>query len=632
TSAASGDTVIIPNGVYYENLTINKSLTLKAQNPGKVTISGAVNPAGVTFQPEGTTPGLYYTTDITVPVVWVMQGDRSFYHYASLNELINFKLPPQPNGTVLAGPREGFYFDTSIAPVRLYVILPNNADPRTLPAGQKVEFNRDSLGDGITIQGGTALNPRKDITIEGLHLRLWFNRALYIRSISQNITVRDNYFEACQFCIYSVAGNNEVQHKGLLIERNEFSDKPMYDILRTYGHWVWNLFYGDEVFHVRTIHTKMGGVTVRNNFLHQVMDGIQILGQPGVPNPGPGDGVAPSYVHDNVVINAMDNPLELDSVGGHVSYVRAYHNFILDSAFSLSMTYRNYGELLVDHNIFYFSKDGLLGTPRWSKFAEGITGLPLVNMTVAHNTVVMYWNSARGVSSQMTGGGAGLSYLNSIFQNNIIQTQLVNGPKTYDYPGFIFAPENIALCDPNIDSTCDLPQAINEDPQFVSGGVLDEINPIDFHLKSSSPARDAGALVDAGMFANDAYAPYSPVINGSAPDLGAIEFNTQWTMATPGPSWARSYGDISSRPRLPVTLNASWIGFGGYVQPTPTPKPPTATPTIVSGDTNNDTKVNFIDLNNLITNFNLSSYNQGDFNQSGVVNILDLSILLSNWR
>ncbi|MBI4130502.1 hypothetical protein HY468_04250, partial [Candidatus Roizmanbacteria bacterium] len=186
TSASANDTVVIDDGVYYENLTINKSLTLKAQNPGKVTISGAVNPAGVTFQPEGTVPGLYYTTDITVPVVWVIQGDRSLYHYASLNELINFKLPPRPNGFVHNGPPEGFYYDRITTPNRLYVILPNNADPRILPAGQKVEFNRDSVGDGIIIQGGTAQNPRKDITIEGLHLRLWYEAAIDVRPIAQN--------------------------------------------------------------------------------------------------------------------------------------------------------------------------------------------------------------------------------------------------------------------------------------------------------------------------------------------------------------------------------------------------------------------------------------------------------------
>src|SRR3989344_3983506 len=157
-SASANDTVVVDDGVYYESLTITKSLTLKAQNPGKVTISGAVNPAGVTFQPEGTTPGLYYTTDITVPVVWVMQGDRSLHDYLNLTSLKNFTLKPKPNGDILPGPHEGFAFDATTN--RLYVILPNNADPRTLPVGQKVEFNRDSVGDGIVVTGGSALNPR----------------------------------------------------------------------------------------------------------------------------------------------------------------------------------------------------------------------------------------------------------------------------------------------------------------------------------------------------------------------------------------------------------------------------------------------------------------------------------------
>ncbi len=59
----------------------------------------------------------------------------------------------------------------------------------------------------------------------------------------------------------------------------------------------------------------------------------------------------------------------------------------------------------------------------------------------------------------------------------------------------------------------------------------------------------------------------------------------------------------------------------------------TPTPTFKPGDTNNDQEVDNIDLNTLITNFNLlnSTWDKGDFDNNGVVNILDLSILLSNF-
>ena len=54
---------------------------------------------------------------------------------------------------------------------------------------------------------------------------------------------------------------------------------------------------------------------------------------------------------------------------------------------------------------------------------------------------------------------------------------------------------------------------------------------------------------------------------------------------------------------------------------TPTPKP---------GDTNNDNVVNIIDLSTLLSKWN-TNYSAADFNKDNTVNIFDLSILLSNY-
>lgn len=67
--------------------------------------------------------------------------------------------------------------------------------------------------------------------------------------------------------------------------------------------------------------------------------------------------------------------------------------------------------------------------------------------------------------------------------------------------------------------------------------------------------------------------------------------------------------------------------------PTPTPTK-TPTPTIQTrkpGDANGDNLVNLTDLSILLSNWNSTTFSNADFNNDGRVGITDLSILLSNW-
>lgn len=71
---------------------------------------------------------------------------------------------------------------------------------------------------------------------------------------------------------------------------------------------------------------------------------------------------------------------------------------------------------------------------------------------------------------------------------------------------------------------------------------------------------------------------------------------------------------------------------------TPTPIPtgqitPTSTPVNISkaGDTNNDGVINIQDLSFVLSNWNKNDTPTADFNHDGKIDIVDLSALLSNW-
>ncbi len=75
------------------------------------------------------------------------------------------------------------------------------------------------------------------------------------------------------------------------------------------------------------------------------------------------------------------------------------------------------------------------------------------------------------------------------------------------------------------------------------------------------------------------------------------------------------------------------LGVFGLAAPT-NASPPVIIRTAVSGDANDDGRVNLDDLNTVISNFGQfpsAQFADGDFNYDGVVNILDLAALAANW-
>jgi hypothetical protein len=76
-----------------------------------------------------------------------------------------------------------------------------------------------------------------------------------------------------------------------------------------------------------------------------------------------------------------------------------------------------------------------------------------------------------------------------------------------------------------------------------------------------------------------------------------------------------------------TTCNTNWSTNATVAgEPTVPGSPPTKT-----GDINNDTKIDAIDLSILLSNWNRTGTNTADINKDSIVNAIDLSILLTNW-
>lgn len=547
-TAKPGDIISLEDGVYYQQITVNKALTIKAKNGGGATLSGAFT-QGISFSPVSGTPGLY-SSSVNWQVKWAMYGDRNLLDYGSLQKLKEFKILARrvkdayPDGYPI--PFEGFAWEKG----KLYVRLLDEKDPNTV----KLEISRASdSNSGITIAAN-------NVMIDGLRIHIWHEAGIEIKEGIENTSVRNCFFDGCFRGIFAVEG--KAPRKNLLVEYNEFSGKPFYDMRRIDTDLrMWAVLYDTNVA-VRFLRSNMHGVTARHNYVYQVFDGIECKGGQDTTD------VLSDFSY-NVVRMVVDNSFEFDTDTRFMK-ARIHHNFLLDGYTILSFAPFQAGELLVDHNIFYTSPEqGLTSKPEeglsfppdhWLKNAYGAFAkagepyeglslssehwlknciheyadktIPQRNMTIVNNTVVL------GDSPKQSSGlytpcveapDKGFDFQNSIIENNII---LIKKSKPYTVRGFTFSKYNLVYGS-NYKAIHN-PEAIHARPGFMGTGQK-----MDFHLSPTSAARGSGK---------------------GGKDLGAIPYGTKWQFPKPGPSWANT-SNMPQRPTLPASIDDSWLGL-----------------------------------------------------------------------
>lgn len=523
-AAPVGGTILLNDGIYYEQVRITKPLTLRAKNGGRAVLSGA-SPSLVTFQKEGTTPGLY-SASVPWKVRGVMDGKRNLIDYKVLPHLENFTFPPSTRLRKGShpGPREGYVSDTG----KLYVRLSESGNPTE----RSVEISRNHNGIGINVAAD-------DVVIQGLRIHLWPIRGVVLGNGVRHTTVRDCLFTGTMNGIYAETGNparkNASPPVHLRLEQNEFSIFPVYDYQKAGNRNTWRGLY-DSNLGGQFIRGSMNGVTAVGNYVHDTFDAFDF--KASTP-PGKTTEIE-SEVAYNVIQNVVDNSLEFDTFQRFMN-VRAHHNFLLDGYTHVSTSPFYAGKFLLDHNIFYTSPEyGPKGGGGWLKVCvprgerRAFQGI-----TAAHNTVIT-GDSASQDSHLVTCGNNPEQFYDSIIENNIIR---VKSSSRWGLKGFTFSRHNLvngSKVDPDR-----MPDSLHAPPMLSS-----MLPVVDFHLQSLSPA------VGAGVNKDDVYHHRS----NDGTDLGAIEYGDQWSFPRPGPSWVTNGIDVG-RPPIPPSLNPSWVGL-----------------------------------------------------------------------
>ncbi|MDL5045309.1 hypothetical protein QQ054_04545 [Oscillatoria amoena NRMC-F 0135] len=242
-----GGTLTLDDGVYHGTFRVQRPMTIRAANPGKVTLTNA-HPHPLEFRADERAPGLY-VAEVQHRVRWVMVGSRNLYNYITLDDLVTFTA--RPAHTRLREPasglfEEGFAWEDG----RLFVRLLDHADIRrervrvnsdrmdgwsyflkdngttatqsyVRPATQPVMLHYEGQPDRELLLPddlGVIVSIESDrVTLEGLRIELAPDVGVDVKW-GRDVVIRDCYFEGFQYGI-----NTGERCIGLTVEHCEFS-------------------------------------------------------------------------------------------------------------------------------------------------------------------------------------------------------------------------------------------------------------------------------------------------------------------------------------------------------------------------------------------------------------------------
>jgi hypothetical protein len=516
--AQPGDQVWIASGVFTENITITAGIALR-----------------------GSWDATFTTQDWAAPTT--LMGAVSGAH----NVRVEASTPP--TATVLL---EG-------------LTLRNGEDGLHIWAGAVTAEHlviRDVAGQGVEIDGGTVwlsatqiLSAQQGIYSKGSALHVFASEISHV--ISEGIQLEGGTATIANSAIHDILSSGEpgvylfgaaatlignrvynVRDHGLQARAAPAFSITGNEVYSTTGYGIYTrdmpaTIAGNIVYHTgdRGIYARGGAVTIESNTLHDIGgDGIRtdstntdVVIRDNVLTTVQGDGIEAQgkwiTVTHNRITGAVDNALKADSVGTWVLFAA---NAGLDSGTGLVV--RNAPAFTLTNNLLAGNAASALeiGAAGGNQTGSGF---------IAHNTLV---NGGNGVMVW--------SPFNVTLVNNIVVSCTV---------GISVSAGALPTASVNIDHTLLWGNAANpltgtnvvaQDPRFVDPAMHD------YHLRSDSPAIDAGA--DAGVTV-DWEGDLRP--QGSAPDIGADEMHAeqlylplimrQYPPPPPAPPVYRLYAD-----------------------------------------------------------------------------------------
>jgi hypothetical protein len=588
-AAKPGDTVSLAPGVYHQRVQINNSgtaeapITLRAREPGTVTISGAAAKTPE-FEPVG--DGVY-AASVPWEVLAVMVDGRKVMSYPSADAVRRSTVGSQ------SGPMEGYHWNPSDK--RLYLKLFASGDPRKSQvfvseqrvAGRKLDKKApDPQGQLIHAVGSY-------VAIEGLKLLMAPDVGVLIEG--SHVAVRDCFFSGNWRGIVNPAGTSA------RIEHNEFTGFPNYQLqrmLQANGNGSFGLLYSDSTF----LAGIGPGATVRHNYIAESWDGVQFSKENKEQQRLPIDF---SY---NFLQNSADDGIEFDSTKERTWNSRVHHNVLLDNFVSFGISPKLHdGDLIIDHNLVLVSPEyGMhfnvmlkLHNPWRVKRPFPTRGVRLVHNLFVNSKYYLAWgqpltpnafedmtfqNNRVHLGVRTFEGPDGEYTWEQTYDKNgfpLGANNVIGGPALQpdDFPRLVRAPEKDWPLTDTFARASGLPLVLPEGMRQVphNSRVGEPQDPTTlpasrFHLELT----EGSVAVDAGQAGNEQ--EWHHPGSGKAPDCGPLELGQKWEFPAPGPRWIRSAKDAPWRVSLPPSFDPAWIGMtsahfpSAQIKPDPMPK------------------------------------------------------------
>ena len=370
--AGPGDTIVIMPGTYRERIYIRHGgmpgnpVTLKAQLPGTVTITGEAEPRianALVWNDEG---GGVFSAETPWPIYRV-NGDGLV--------LLQVKWECVEALRALAS-REGawgaFCYDNG----RLYVTFPD----RKSPAQHRIALHGPVPPRGAW-GGWKAANVWLEaghVRFEGLRFKLGVGSGLRLWK-GTNVAVVDCLFDGAVVGIKASSGAERLV--GLRVEHCLYHNYPQREWQR---RWLtWSEAYASS--RACLLVARDDGAIVRGNLVVHASDGMGVSTDDGVIRTG-------VDVSGNLIAWCTDDAVEFD---GFAKKVRFHHNLIYDCHESLGISPVLSGPATIHHNLFLHPADGINGAQvkllnPWVGRKPPLSG-PIRNVTIRDNTFVGNW-------------------------------------------------------------------------------------------------------------------------------------------------------------------------------------------------------------------------------------------------
>lgn len=578
---SDGDVIILQDGVFCESLDVHRSITLRAEHGGHVTVTNR-HEGPVYWIRSASDSQTWYAGGIDWPVHRLLVEGVHAFDYRTKENFDSRTCGPYWSKGWQAGKKSytkpPIYFAHDAATDTLWLKLDDDRNPNDI----EIDFNsRDVDGETlvqkdlgaywnqqqiVTISRNPPVHPitmwysgtpkkpgsprvidfpkicgividinADNVTIEGLRIHMAPTVGIEVNN-SHRVTIRDCYFSGYQFAI-----NTGYECTHLTVEHCEMDGGEMISFggNRNVTNHMWN-----HSTYVNPIKFNGTGLKFHHNYVYEGFDLFHPRGRhkdyPHVPN-------SRSDVAYNVWQNAIDNALEFDGVEALMN-MRVHHNLILQDYDALAITTtENGGPLTIDHNIWWPGGGRimkLVGTGRQNNGVQFIHNTYFTGATCSYNT-----------------------FGDSVFENNIVISDCRKaGCWSPEKLGAFFPTRyNLLL---NGDRYTVRSEVLRRDGNrtiigfagLISDPMLGSTPETLFLLQEGSPAIDAGA-VGPGYHQEN--------VTDGKPDLGALEYGQtidDWRrdFGHVGPRWITAQNAAKKaphRPKWPEKLDKRWGGL-----------------------------------------------------------------------